>query len=129
MMLTPTDALRAYAKMMNTLSVDALEPILDDNFVYESQAVFTALESKQDFLDYMRPKLDTVKSSNAVVFAEMGMVDAYGCYQPCVVLAQHRKDNLLALVIAEVKGNRLARLDLCLVPTPDCAERSGEYPV
>lgn len=52
MMLTSTDALRAYAKMMNTLSVDALEPILADNFVYESQAVFSALESKQEFLDY-----------------------------------------------------------------------------
>ena len=57
------------------------------------------------------------------------MVDAYGCYQPCLVLAQHSKDNLLALVLAEVKANRLARLDLCLVPRPDCAERSGEYSV
>ncbi len=55
MELTQTEALRAYAKMMNTLDVSALEPLLADNFTYESQAVFTPLDSKQSFLDYIAP--------------------------------------------------------------------------
>ena len=46
MELTQAEALRAYAKMMNTLDVSALEPLLADNFTYESQAVFTPLDSK-----------------------------------------------------------------------------------
>ena len=51
MELTQTEALRAYAKMMNTLDVSALEPLLADNFTYESHAVFTPLDSQQSFLD------------------------------------------------------------------------------
>lgn len=127
--LTQSEALRAYAKMMNTLSVTPLEPLLADNFTYESQTVFSALESKQAFLDYIRPKLETIQKAGATVFAEMGMVSAYGKHQPCVVLAQNTKDNLVGLVLASVSDSKLSRLDLCIVPPPQSAERSGEYPV
>ena len=126
--LTKSEALRAYAKMMNTLSVTPLEPLLADNFTYESQTVFSALESKQAFLDYIRPKLQTIQKAGATVFAEMGMVSAYGKHQPCVVLAQNTKDNLVGLVLASVSDSKLSRLDLCIVPPPQSAERSGEYP-
>ncbi len=128
MELTQTEALRAYAKMMNTLDVSALEPLLADNFTYESQAVFTPLDSKQSFLDYIRPKLVTIKNAGATVFAEMGMVAAYGQRQPCVVLAQNSRDNLVGFVLARIAGGKLSRLDLCIVPQPQSAERSGEYP-
>ena len=127
--LTQSEALRAYAKMMNTLSVTPLEPLLADNFTYESQTVFSALESKQAFLDYIRPKLETIQKAGATVFAEMGMVSAYGKHQPCVVLAQNTKDTLVGLVLASVSDSKLSRLDLCIVPPPQSAERSGEYPV
>ena len=48
MSLTELDALVAYAKMMNTLRVEHLEPLLADDFHYESQMVFSAITSKQD---------------------------------------------------------------------------------
>ncbi len=128
MKLTEVVALRAYAKMMNTLSTQPLEPLLSENFVYESQKVFQALETKQAFLDYMGPKLQTIASANAIVFAEMGTVAAYGKQQPCVILAQNEKTNLVGLVLAKVDSNKLKRLDLCIVPPPETAERSGDYP-
>ncbi len=128
MELTESDALRAYAKMMNTLSVEPLESLLADDFVYESQTVFQALDSKQSFLDYIIPKLQTIGSSSATVYAEMGMVAAYGKNQPCVILAQNDKANLVALVLAKTDDDKLKRLDLCIVPPPRAAERSGEYP-
>ena len=128
MELTQSEALRAYAQMMNTLTVTPLEPLLADDFTYESQTVFSALESKQTFLDYILPKLQTIQDAGATVFAEMGMVSAYGKHQPCVVLAQNSKDNLVGLVLARVSGGKLSRLDLCIVPPPQSAERSGEYP-
>lgn len=128
MELTQLEALRAYAKMMNTLSVAPLEPLLADDFIYESQNVFSGLESKQAFLDYIAPKLQTIQNAGATVFAEMGMVSAYGKDQPCVVLAQHSKDNLVGLVLASIAGDKVSRLDLCIVPPPQSAERSGEYP-
>ena len=128
MELTEVVALRAYAKMMNTLSMEPLESLLADDFTYEAQTVFQALESKQDFLEYIIPKLQAIRRSNATVYAEMGTVLAYGKDQPCVILAQNDKANLIALVLAKTHGSKLRRLDLCIVPPPQAAVRSGEYP-
>jgi hypothetical protein len=126
--LTEVVALRAYAKMMNTLSMEPLESLLADDFAYESQTVFQALGSKQAFLEYITPKLQAIRCSNATVHAEMGTVAAYGVNQPCVILAQNDKANLVALVLAKTDGSKLRRLDLCIVPPPQSAVRSGEYP-
>ena len=128
MELTEFVALRAYAKMMNTLSVEPLESLLADDFVYESQTVFQALDSKRTFLEYIIPKLQTIRRMNATVYAEMGTVAAYGKNQPCVILAQNDKANLVALVLAKTHGSKLRRLDLRIVPPPQAAVRSGEYP-
>lgn len=121
-------ALRAYAKMMNTLDPQCLEPLLADDFIYESQHVFQPLESKQAFLDYIRPKLDTIRRAKATVYAELGTVWAYGTTRPCVILAQSDRENLVGLVLATVKGASLKRIDLCVAPLPQAAQRSGEYP-
>ena len=126
--LSEQDALRAYAAMMNTLNADVLEPFLAEDFVYESQSVLSALRSKQEFLAYIRPKLETIRNARATVYAEMGRINAYGKDQPCVVLAQNSPSNLVALVLATVEGGMLARLDMCVVPPPQSASRSGEYP-
>lgn len=126
--LTQYESLRAYAKMLNTLDADVLEPWLAEDFVYESQTVFSALESKQAYLDYIRPKMQTIKNEGAAVFAEMGEIDVYGALQPCVVLAQHSPDNLVSFILARVEGGKLVRLDLCVAPPPTWAQRSGEYP-
>ena len=128
MPLTEEAALRAYAKMMNTLNAECLEPLLADDFTYESQHVFQPLESKQAFLHYIRPKLTTIKQAKATVFAEMGTVAAYGKNQSCVILAQNDRANLVGLVLAKVDGERLKRIDLCIVPPPQAAKRSAEYP-
>ena len=129
MELTEFDALKAYAKMINTLNIQTIEDILAEDFVYESQNVFQALKSKKEFLDYIVLKLQTIASANANVYAEMGTVVAYGRTQPCVILAQDDKSKLVGLVLAEVEGYKLKRLDLCIVPPPETAERSGEYPM
>ncbi len=128
MPLSEETALRAYARMMNTLNEELLEPLLADDFTYESQHVFQPLESKQAFLDYIRPKLITIQQAKATVFAEMGTVSAYEKNQSCVILAQNDRGNLVGLVLAKTDGNKLNRLDLCIVPPPQAAKRSGEYP-
>ena len=60
-MLTEVDALRAYARMMNTLDPTYFEALLAGDFVYESQVVLQPLQSKQEFLDYIYPKLKTIR--------------------------------------------------------------------
>lgn len=55
-MLTKEDALKAYASMMNTLDASHIEPLLAYDFHYASQWVFAEIKSKQEYLDYIRPK-------------------------------------------------------------------------
>ncbi len=125
---TEVDSLRAYAKMMNTLNPVHIEPLLAEDFVYTSQMVFDEIGSKQLYLDYIRPKLQTIQRTKATVYAEMGTINVDGQSHPCVILAQYDKDNLVGLVFATVKSGKLKRLDLCIVPRPQHAVRTGEYP-
>jgi hypothetical protein len=126
-MLDLDGALRAYAAMMNTSNLEELEPLLADDFQYASQWVFAEIRSKQDFVNYIKPKLATVKASGATVWAEMGHLDQE-FPGPCVVLAQGEKDNLIAIVLAQVDNGKIVRLDMCGAPSPRSAQRSGTYP-
>lgn len=128
MELTEEAALQAYARMMNTLSAAPFEGLLAENFIHESQKVLTPIESKQAFLDYIRAKFKTIRDVGATVFAELGEVSAYGSRRPCVILAQNDKANLVGLALAKVSNGKVARIDLCIVPPPQTAQRSGEYP-
>jgi len=119
--------LRAYATMMNTLNMDAIEPLLADDFHYSSQWVLAEITSKQEYLDYIRPKLKAVRDSETKVWAEMAHLEQE-VPGPCVVLAQNSKDNLLSLILGKVANGKLTRLDMCGAPSPHSAKRSGVYP-
>ena len=127
MSLTEEQALRAYATMMNTLDAAPLVALLADDFHYASKWVFAEIESKDAYLKYILPKLDTIRRSGSKPFAEMAWLDD-GLPGPCVVMAQSQKDNLLATVLVKVEGDKIVRLDMCGVPSPHSARRSGEYP-
>ena len=127
MELTKVEALRAYARMMNRLDVGCIEPYLADDFCFASQMVLEELESKTEFLDYIRAKLETIRTSAFPVWAELGELLTYPG-GPCVIVAQGSKDDLQATVLAEVEGTRIKRLDVCIIPSPWSAKRTGEYP-
>jgi hypothetical protein len=126
--LTQLDALRAYARMMHHLSADHLEPLLADDFHYASQWVFAEITSKQEYLNYIRPKLEAIRHSGARVWAEIGNLTEHPG-GPCLLLAQVEKDNLQATVLATVVDGKIQRLDMCAVPSPQAAKRTGEYPL
>lgn len=65
--LTQEGALRAYATMMKTHTIEPIAALLKDRFVYESQYLFAALKSKRALLDYMVQKLETVARAKALV--------------------------------------------------------------
>jgi hypothetical protein len=121
------EALRAYARMMNTLCVDPLEPLLAEDFHYESQWVFTAITSKREFLEYIRPKLETIKQTGSRVWAEMAELRGPPG-GPCLVLAQGDPDRPHATLLIKLAGGKIQRADLCIVPHPATAERTSEYP-
>lgn len=121
--LTQEEALREYARMMNTLEVGRLADLLAEDFRYSSQWVFDEIASREAFLDYISRKLLALRESGVAVFAEMG-----SCGRPCVVLSQGSRQNRIATVLAEVKDGELARLDMCLVPPPESVRGTGELP-
>ncbi len=129
MKLTEEIGLRAYAKMMNNLDPQYLEPFLSDDFIFESQQVLQPIISKKTFLEYIHPKLNAIRKANALVYAEMGTIDTFERLQSCVILAQNEKENLIGLAFARTDGNLIKRIDLCIVPSPFSAKRSGDYPV
>jgi len=113
--------------MMHHLSVDYLAPMLADDFHYASQWVIEEITSKQQYLDYMRPKLEAIKESGNRVWAELGELQTYPG-GPCLVVAQGERNNISATVLVEVMGSKIKRLDMCFVPSPQSACRTGEYP-
>jgi hypothetical protein len=121
--LTKKDALRAYAAMWNTLDLSKLEPFLADDFRYVSQLSFADIESKQKFLEYITAILQTTGST---VWAEMGCLDEDFPSGPCVVVAHGGRR--VGLVLAEVRNGKIKRLSWCIVPPPESARRTGEYP-
>lgn len=127
MELTTKQALTAYAEMMNSCDSTNFEKLLADDLVSTSQAVLTDITSKTEFITYIRGKLQTIKQSNATVYAELGELNAYG-HSECVVIAQGNKDNLVATAFITVKDNKVKQIDLCSVPPPSQAKRSGIYP-
>jgi hypothetical protein len=127
-MISQEQSLRAYAITLKSLSASELVPLLADDFRYSSQAVVSEIESKHAFVDYISTKLEAIRKSGVRVWAEMGQIQ-HGFPGPCVVIAQGKQEEIVALVLATVKNGKITRLDMCTVaPHPSTAVRSGEYP-
>ena len=125
--LTEKEALSIFAKMMHTLDSYEFESFLSEDFRYSSQKVLTNMNSKDEFIEYIRPKIETIKKTKSSVYAELGVCPAYG-HTDCIILAQGDKSNLLGVAYASVDEGKICDLALCIVPTPHSAERSGIYP-
>ena len=125
--LNINDALTAYAKMMNNLDSIEFESLLDENLSYESQAVLMPIHSRSEFIDYIRQKLSSIKNAKVKIFAELAELSAYG-QNNCVLIAQNERDDLVATVFIKVNNDKISKIDMCLIPEPRYAIRSGIYP-
>ena len=125
--ITEKEALIIYARMLHTLDSTEFESFLSEDFSYSSQKVLTDMNSRDEFIEYIRPKLEIIKKTKSSVYAELGICPAYG-HTDCLIMAQGDKTNLLGVAYASVDKGKICSLALCVVPTPDSAERSGIYP-
>jgi hypothetical protein len=128
MTLTELDAIRAYCRLLNRRRVAAIEPLLADDFVYKRQLVAAPLTSRADFLRYIEAKFATLLRTNSPAWGEVGRVRVGRLLRPCAVLAQPTKRDLVGVALATVAGDRIVRIDVCIVPSAREAERTGEYP-
>lgn len=124
--ITTEEALRAYARMMHNLSADYLEPLLADDFHYSSAWVEEVLTTKQGYLDYIRPKMESIRRSGDRVWAEMSWLpDSRGSY---LVMAQGDQENVIATVWAEVEGSKIQGIAMRPATAIDVLGRTAEYP-
>jgi hypothetical protein len=124
--ITVEDALRAYAKMMHHMSTDYLEPLMAEDFHYSSAWVEEVLTTKQRYLDYIDPKLRSIKRSGDRVWAEMSCLpDSRG---PYLVMAQGDQENIVGTVWAQVEGDKIKRIEMRGADCLDTLGRTGEYP-
>jgi hypothetical protein len=127
--LTEYEALKAFAKMLNTFDTKHIEHLLVDDFRFTSQQVLTDIVGKEEYLDYMKGKLLTLASrSDNNVFAEMAKINSFTGDRACIIAAQGSKDHLVATILCKVNGDKLVEVDMCIIPTPQSAVRSGFYP-
>jgi len=56
--LTEKEALSIYARMMHTLDSSEFESFLADNFSYSSQKVLTEMNTRDEFIEYISPKIE-----------------------------------------------------------------------
>ena len=132
--LTESDASRAYAKTINTLDTTPLMPLLADDACYVAQNVFDELKGKDEISDYLSETFkQSRRSKDMNLFAELALTRAYTFYakngEPCVRLAVGDKDNAVAVVLFEIKDDRIQKIEFCtFIPDPSTVERTGEYP-
>lgn len=128
MVLTEYDAIKAYARMMNTRNLDHFEPFIADDIELKSQIQSEPVKGRQEFLDYMAKSLERI-ADDAPVWAELGEIHKSGRMRPCAVLSQYSRDNMVASATIEIAGDKVTRLNLFFIPSPEEARRAGEFPV
>lgn len=132
--LTSNEAAEAYAASWNTLDFSRFDPMLAENVSYTSQNVIVEIEGKAGLMAYFRDVANMTGSSpEKKVFAELGVTMPYDMYpkggEPCVILSQGNKDHIIALVLFNIKHNKISEIEYCtFVPKPSSAHRSGRYP-
>jgi hypothetical protein len=131
--LTEDEAVFAFAKAWNRLEPDEFLALLAPDARYASQWVFEELEGKRAIMDYLRGKMQTVRTNSVNnpgvrVRVEIGRTTQGEGGRPCAFMTQGSDGTVQAAVLFEVGGNKIARYDLC-IPQLLGAVRTGVFPV
>lgn len=128
MALSEYDAIKAYARMMNTRNLEHFEPLIADDIELNSQVQSEPVQGKQGFLDYLVNNLEKI-ADDAQVWAEIGAIHKSGRTRPCAVLSQYSRENMVASATVEIKDDKVKRLNLFFIPAPEEAKRTGDFPM
>ena len=131
--LTEENAVFAFAKAWNRLVPDGFLDLLAPDARYASQWVFDELAGAPAITTYLTEKMLTirthaVKDPNSRVRVEIGRTTDGQDGRPCAFMTQGKANQVQAVVIFEVSGEKVSRYDLC-IPQLLGAVRTGVYPV
>lgn len=92
------------------LDVDIIEPYLDKDFHYTSDAVFYEMSSRHEYTDYLRAKFDTLRGGSNPIGVQIGRMG--GTNDFAVLLHQGAYNQSLLLTI-QVKDGRITHMRMC----------------
>lgn len=130
MPLTELVAATAFARAWNRLDPEAFLELLAPDAHYASQWVFDELDSREAIADYLRGKMKTVRNYriNNPGHRARAELTTCGDGRHCVAMTQGDQDEVKAVVVFTVSGNRIARYDMCM-PELMGPLRSGVFPI
>lgn len=115
--MNESELLIEYAKAWNNLDASYLENLMAEDFIYESQWVFTPMLGRLNYLNYIRQKFQTIRTSGNIPTAEIGYFEnkIFDTTKPCIILTQGEKQRCL---IIESENGKMKRADLTIIPDP-----------
>jgi len=127
--VTEHDAAVAWALAYNTHDPSVLAPILADDVRVMSRWVVNDLVGRNAYLEYLRRKFATFERAGTLVRVEVARAPGDGpepSGRPCALIEQDGK--MLATVLFDVLGGRIAQISLGPLPPPESCRRSGKFP-
>ena len=84
------------------LDVNILEPFLDNDFHYASDAVFYEMSSKREYVDYLKGKFETLKRGSNPIHVQMGRMENSDTF--ALLLHQDAYNQSLLLTVEAING-------------------------
>ena len=130
--MTELDAIRLYARMINTLDASVIEPHLAPDVRYTSMWVFSDLIGKEAVLNYFQGKITTWRQTlNNKPRMEIGETCEWADSspgRPCAVAYQSDSDTPDAMLMVTTENGLIQSMDLCIIFEPGGLRRTGEFP-
>ena len=122
MLLQQIEKLKLIAQSWKSLDASILADVLDDNIKFESQWVLVSIEGKEEFLDYLTHKFQSIReySQDNLCHISADVVLHPSLFNtPGLVITQITNEgvNQVSLVI-RILDNLITRIDICFIPDP-----------
>lgn len=114
------------AKVINTLNANKLEPLFDEDIVYEEQKPLFTISSKLEVIGYLHILLKRLKNKNRRYFAELGYYKKDET-KPCIIISIGSKENKIAIVMVNTTNNKINRIYYCTKATTLSKVKPTEY--
>ena len=116
--LTEELAAITFATAWNRLDPTEFIKLLAENCRYSSQHVFTDLSGKNEISNYLRGKMDTIRSRGEAdpevrVSVRLGISATFG-NRPCACIAQGATDAIKAAVLFDVVDGKVTNCSMCI---------------
>lgn len=112
------------AHAYNTRNASFLEKLLSEDMLYTSQWVLGEMRGKQEFINYLSAKFNSIAKAGSAIFAELATYRE----THCLVIAQGSKANPVATMLVKTTGAKISEIHMCEVPHYTECERLGIYP-